>query len=146
MSFDTPLLITFIVYLMGILYLGVRGYRRTHDLGDYILGGRKLGPVVTALSAGASDMSGWLLLGLPGAIYLAGLSEIWIGVGLVIGAYYNWVFVAKPLRIHSQHANNSLTLPDYFENRFKDRSRVLRLLSAIVISVSYTHLTLPTKA
>ena len=112
---------------MGILYLGVRGYRRTHDLGDYILGGRKLGPVVTALSAGASDMSGWLLLGLPGAIYLAGLSEIWIGVGLVIGAYYNCVFVAKPLRIHSQHANNSLTLPDYFENRCKDRRRVLRL-------------------
>ena len=141
MSFDTPLLITFIVYLMGILYLGVRGYRRTHDLGDYILGGRKLGPVVTALSAGASDMSGWLLLGLPGAIYLAGLSEIWIGVGLVIGAYYNWVFVAKPLRIHSQHANNSLTLPDYFENRFKDRSRVLRLLSAIVILLFFTFYT-----
>ena len=74
MDFDTPLLITFIAYLLGILYLGVRGYRRTHDLGDYILGGRKLGPVVTALSAGASDMSGWLLLGLPGAIYLSGLS------------------------------------------------------------------------
>ena len=141
MDFDTPLLITFIAYLLGILYLGVRGYRRTHDLGDYILGGRKLGPVVTALSAGASDMSGWLLLGLPGAIYLAGLSEIWIGVGLVIGAYYNWVFVAKPLRIYSQHANNSLTLPDYFENRFNDQSRVLRLLSAVVILLFFTFYT-----
>ena len=141
MAFDTPLAATFVAYLLGILYLGLRGYRRTHSLGDYILGGRKLGPTVTALSAGASDMSGWLLLGLPGAIYLSGLSEIWIGVGLVIGAYCNWRFVAMRLRIHSQHAKNSLTLPDYFENRFKDTSRLLRLLSAVVILLFFTFYT-----
>jgi len=141
MNFDLPLLVTFIAYLLGILFLGIKAYRRTHDLGDYILGGRKLGSVVTALSVGASDMSGWLLLGLPGAIYLFGLSEVWIGVGLVIGAYCNWIFVARRLRVYSQHANNSLTLPDYFENRFNDRSRLLRLLSAAVILLFFTFYT-----
>ena len=138
MSFDTPLLVTFVAYLILILFLGIKAYRRTHSLDDYILGGRKLGPVVTALSVGASDMSGWLLLGLPGAIYLSGISEVWIGVGLVLGAYCNWVFVAKRLRIYSQHANNSLTLPDYFENRFNDTTRVLRLVSAFVILLFFT--------
>ncbi|MBL4571861.1 MAG: sodium/proline symporter PutP [Gammaproteobacteria bacterium] len=138
MSFDTPLLVTFVAYLILILFLGIKAYRRTHSLDDYILGGRKLGPIVTALSVGASDMSGWLLLGLPGAIYLSGISEVWIGVGLVLGAYCNWVFVAKRLRIYSQHANNSLTLPDYFENRFNDTTRVLRLVSAFVILLFFT--------
>ncbi|MDP6537368.1 MAG: sodium/proline symporter PutP [Gammaproteobacteria bacterium] len=141
MNFNLPLLVTFFAYLLGVLYLGIKAYRRTHDLGDYILGGRKLGSVVTALSVGASDMSGWLLLGLPGAIYLSGISEVWIGIGLVIGAYCNWIFVAKPLRVYSQHANNSLTLPDYFENRFNDRSRILRLLSAVVILLFFTFYT-----
>ena len=141
MSFDTPLLITFLVYLLLILCLGVKAYRRTHSLGDYILGGRKLGSVVTALSVGASDMSGWLLLGLPGAIYFGGISEVWIGIGLVIGAYFNWLLVAKPLRIYSQRANNSLTLPDYFENRFNDKSRVLRVISALVILLFFTFYT-----
>ena len=141
MSTNAPLLVTFIAYFLGILYLGTKAYRRTHSLGDYILGGRKLGSVVTALSVGASDMSGWLLLGLPGAIYLTGLSEIWIGIGLVIGAYCNWLFVARPLRVYSHHASNSLTLPDYFENRFNDRSRVLRLLSAVVILLFFTFYT-----
>jgi len=141
MSFDAPLLITFVAYLILILLLGVKAYRRTHNLDDYILGGRKLGSVVTALSVGASDMSGWLLLGLPGAIYLSGLSEIWIGIGLVLGAYCNWFFVSKRLRIYSQHANNSLTLPDYFENRFNDTTRVLRLVSALVILVFFTFYT-----
>lgn len=141
MAVSAPLLFTFIAYLLLILALGIKAYRRTHDLGDYLLGGRKLGAVVTALSVGASDMSGWLLLGLPGAIYLAGLSEIWIGIGLTIGAYLNWLFVAKPLRIFSQFANNSLTLPDYFENRFNDRSRVLRVVSALVILLFFTFYT-----
>ena len=141
MSFDAPLLVTFIAYLALVLFLGIRAFRRTHDLGDYILGGRKLGAVVTALSVGASDMSGWLLLGLPGAIYLSGISEVWIGVGLIIGAWCNWRFVARDLRVHSMHANNSLTLPDYFENRFHDHSRILRLLSALVILVFFTFYT-----
>ena len=141
MSFDAPLLVTFVAYLLLILFLGVKAYRRTHNLGDYILGGRKLGSVVTALSVGASDMSGWLLLGLPGAIYLSGISEIWIGIGLIIGAYLNWLFVARPLRIYSQEANNSLTLPDYFENRFNDDSRILRVISALVILIFFTFYT-----
>ena len=141
MSFDAPLLVTFVAYLILILFLGIKAYRRTHSLDDYILGGRKLGAVVTALSVGASDMSGWLLLGLPGAIYLSGLSEIWIGIGLVLGAYCNWLFVSKRLRIYSQHANNSLTLPDYFENRFNDTTRALRLVSAFVILLFFTFYT-----
>ena len=86
-------------------------------------------------------MSGWLLLGLPGAIYLGGISEVWIGIGLVIGAYCNWLLVAKPLRLYSQRANNSLTLPDYFENRFNDKSRVLRVISALVILLFFTFYT-----
>lgn len=141
MNYDAPLLITFCGYLLVILFLGIKAYRRTHDLGDYILGGRKLGAMVTALSVGASDMSGWLLLGLPGAIYLSGLSEIWIGIGLVIGAYCNWLIVARPLRVYSQHANNCLTLPDYFENRFGDSSKILRSLSASVILLFFTFYT-----
>lgn len=141
MGFDLPLLVTFVIYLLLILALGFKAYRRTHNLGDYILGGRKLGAVVTALSVGASDMSGWLLLGLPGAIYLSGISEIWIGVGLVIGAWCNWLFVAKPLRVYSLAASNSLTLPDYFENRFHDTTRVLRVLSAAVILLFFTFYT-----
>lgn len=141
MSFDAPLLVTFVAYLILILFLGIKAYRRTHSLDDYILGGRKLGSVVTALSVGASDMSGWLLLGLPGAIYLSGLSEIWIGIGLVLGAYCNWLFVSKRLRIYSQHASNSLTLPDYFENRFNDSTRILRLVSAFVILLFFTFYT-----
>lgn len=141
MNFDAPLLLSFLAYLALILFLGIKAYRRTHNLGDYLLGGRKLGSVVTALSVGASDMSGWLLLGLPGAIYLSGVSEIWIGIGLVIGAYLNWLFVSKRLRIYSQHASNSLTLPDYFENRFNDKTRILRLVSAFVILLFFTFYT-----
>ena len=141
MSFDAPLLLSFAAYLILILFLGIKAYRRTHSLGDYILGGRKLGSVVTALSVGASDMSGWLLLGLPGAIYLSGISEIWIGLGLVLGAYLNWLFISKRLRIYSQHASNSLTLPDYFENRFNDRTKILRLVSACVILLFFTFYT-----
>ncbi len=141
MSIDSPLFITFVVYLLLILFIGIKAYQRTQDLSDYILGGRKLGSVVTALSVGASDMSGWLLLGLPGAIYLSGLSEIWIGVGLVIGAYCNWLFVSRRLRVYSEHAKNSLTLPDYFENRFNDETKVLRVVSATVILLFFTFYT-----
>ncbi len=141
MNFASPLFITFSIYLLMILFLGIVAYRRTHNLDDYILGGRKLGSVVTALSVGASDMSGWLLLGLPGAIYLSGLSEIWIGVGLLIGAYCNWLFVSRRLRVYSEHARNSLTLPDYFENRFNDETKILRIVSAIVILLFFTFYT-----
>lgn len=138
MTINWPLLSVFIAYLLMIFVLGFIAFRRTHNLGDYILGGRSLGPLVTALSVGASDMSGWLLLGLPGAIYLSGLSEVWIGVGLVIGAWLNWLFVARPLRVYSHQANNSLTLPDFFANRFRDCGNLLRVASALVILLFFT--------
>ncbi|MEO7199777.1 MAG: sodium/proline symporter PutP, partial [Dokdonella sp.] len=110
---------------------------RTHNLSDYILGGRSLGSFVTALAAGASDMSGWLLMGLPGAVYLSGLSEGWIAIGLIIGAYLNWRFVAARLRLYTERTHNALTLPDYFTHRFEDKSRILRILSAVVILIFF---------
>lgn len=116
-------------------------YRRTTDLSDFVLGGRSLGPAVAALSAGASDMSGWLLLGLPGAIYVSGISEAWIAVGLSIGAYLNWQFVAKRLRVYTEVSNNAITIPDFLENRFKDSSRLLRVISALVILLFFTFYT-----
>ncbi len=130
---EFPLYASFFAYLLLIAVIGASAYARTHDIEDYILGGRKLGSIVTALSVGASDMSGWLLLGLPGAVYLAGVSEIWIGIGLVCGAYASWRMASRRLRLYSQHANNSLTLPDYLENRFADPTRLLRVLAAVVI-------------
>lgn len=133
-----PTLITFLVYLAGMLAVGVIFYRLTGDLSDYILGGRKLGGAVAALSAGASDMSGWLLLGLPGAMYSAGMNQIWIGIGLTVGAYLNWQFVARRLRRYTEHAGDAITLPDYLENRFADGSRVLRVCSALVILIFFT--------
>lgn len=130
-------LTTFCVYIAGMLLIGSIAYRSTHNLGDYLLGGRRLGAGVTALSAGASDMSGWLLLGLPGAIYVSGLQEAWIVVGLIVGAWFNWTYVARPLR-QATGEFDSLTLPDYFEIRFQDRSKMLRLVSAVVILLFFT--------
>ncbi|MCK6255250.1 sodium/proline symporter PutP [Fictibacillus sp. KIGAM418] len=129
------------IYMAGMLLIGWFAYRRTANLTDYMLGGRDLGPAVTALSAGASDMSGWLLMGLPGAMYVSGLSAGWIVVGLTAGAYLNWLFVAPRLRTYTEIANNSITIPDYFENRFKDTSRILRITSAIVILIFFTFYT-----
>ncbi|MFB4168580.1 sodium/proline symporter PutP [Virgibacillus sp. JSM 102003] len=134
-------LITFIVYLIGMLVIGIVMYRMTNDLSDYVLGGRSLGPGVAALSAGASDMSGWLLLGLPGAVYASGMGSAWIAVGLAIGAYLNWQFVAKRLRIYTEVSNDSITVPDFLENRFKDKSHVLRVISALVILLFFTFYT-----
>ncbi len=138
---STATLITFLVYLIGMLAIGIVMYRRTTDLSDFVLGGRSLGPAVAALSAGASDMSGWLLLGLPGAIYLSGISESWIAIGLAIGAYLNWQFIAKRLRVYTEVSNNAITIPDFLENRFKDTSRMLRLISALVILLFFTFYT-----
>ena len=126
-----------LLYLALILAVGLLAYRRTQSLDDYILGGRRLGPFVAALSAGASDMSGWLLMGLPGAIYLAGLNQIWIGIGLTIGAYFNWRLLAPRLRAATIELK-ALPLPDYLEARFEDRSRMLRIAAASVILVFFT--------
>ena len=138
MNVDTPLLITFIVYIVATTGIGFIAYRATRNLSDYILGGRRLGSFVTAMSAGASDMSGWLLMGLPGAVFLSGLSESWIAIGLVIGAWFNWLLVAGRLRVHTEYCGNAQTLPDYLTNRFEDTSKVLRILSALVILIFFT--------
>lgn len=137
MSSLNPTLITFMFYIVAMLVIGLLAYRATKDFSDYILGGRRLGSFVTALSAGASDMSGWLLMGLPGAIYLFGLSKMWIAVGLILGAWLNWLLVAGRLRVHTEVQNNALTLPDYFSNRFDDHKKVLRVISAVVILIFF---------
>lgn len=126
------------IYMVAMLIIGWYSYRKTSDLTDYMLGGRSLGPAVTALSAGAADMSGWLLMGLPGGIYVSGLADAWIAIGLTIGAYLNWLFVAPRLRTYTQVANDSITIPGYLENRFKDTTKLLRIVSGIVILIFFT--------
>ncbi len=138
MTTSTPMVVTFLVYIFGMILIGFIAWRSTKNFDDYILGGRRLGSLVTALSAGASDMSGWLLMGLPGAIFIAGISESWIAIGLTVGAWINWKLVAGRLRVHTEYNNNALTLPDYFTGRFEDNSRVLRIISAVVILVFFT--------
>ncbi|WP_134703447.1 sodium/proline symporter PutP [Ammoniphilus sp. YIM 78166] len=134
---DYQLLISIVIYMLGMLYIGYFAYKRTSNLSDYVLGGRTLGPAVTALSAGASDMSGWLLMGLPGAMFAQGLSASWIAIGLVIGAWANWIYVAPRLRVYSE-VTNSITIPSFLENRFGDGSNILRLISGLVILVFFT--------
>ena len=125
-----------------MLGIGVYSFRTsTDDVSGYVLGGRRLGPTVSALSAGASDMSGWMLLGLPGAIYASGMSSAWIAIGLTLGAYLNWQFVARRLRIYTEVASDSITVPDFLHNRFEDKTRLLRVLSAIVILVFFAFYT-----
>ena len=131
-------MVTFVAYSLMMLGIGAYFYRRTSSLSDYVLGGRRLSAPVAALSSGASDMSGWLLLGLPGALYASGLHNVWISVGLTIGALLNWIFVAPRLRVFTELTKDSITIPDYLENRFNDRSRLLRVLSASVILISFT--------
>ncbi len=128
---------TFFVYLAGMLAIGIIAYYRTSDLSDYLLGGRKLNGFTTALSAGASDMSGWLLLGLPGYAYVAGYEAGWIALGLLIGTYINWKFIAGRLRIFTATLGDSITLSEYFENRFNDQTRILRIVTAIFILVFF---------
>jgi sodium/proline symporter len=115
------------------LGIGIVAWTRTNDLSDYILGGRKLGYWTTALSAGASDMSAWLLLGLPGYAYVAGYEAIWIAVGLMLGTSLNWFLVAPGLRRQSEAMGNALTIPEFFENRFEDKTHTIRTISAIFI-------------
>lgn len=126
--------IIFGVFLIIMVLIGFKFYNSTNDLSDYFLGGRKLNSWVTAMSAQASDMSGWLLIGLPGTAYIIyrGTSEaIWTAIGLMLGTYLNWLFVAKRLRQYTEVSKNSLTLPDFFENRFRDTKHVLRIVSAV---------------
>ncbi|MGV8843396.1 MAG: sodium/proline symporter PutP [Pseudomonas sp.] len=128
---------TFLVYLILMLGLGIVAYRRTKNLSDYILGGRSIGPTTAALSAGASDMSGWLLLGLPGYALVAGFEASWIAIGLLTGTWLNWLLVARRLRVYSHAAKDSVTMPAYFSHRFNDKSHALRVISAVIILVFF---------
>jgi sodium/proline symporter len=133
----TATLVTFITYFVLLLGIGLYFYRRSVSIEDYLLGGRRMGAWVTALSAQASDMSGWLLMALPGAIYLAGIGNIWIAIGLFIGTVLNWVVISGRLRIYTQKTN-SITLPCFFEERFADPTGLLRIVSAIIILIFFT--------
>lgn len=135
---NIPIIITFIAYSLLMLWIGFYFYKKNEDTKDYFLGNRSLGPVVSALSAGASDMSGWLLMGLPGALYVGGLVNSNIAIGLTIGATLNWLIVAKRLRIYTGKFNNCITIPDYFELRFGDSSHILRVICAAVILLFFT--------
>ncbi|WP_243459487.1 sodium/proline symporter PutP [Metabacillus bambusae] len=141
MDINIAQLTSIIIYLIGMGAIGIVATKMTSNLNDYVLGGRRLSAGVAALSAGASDMSGWLMLGLPGAMYVSGMGGMWIAIGLSIGAYLNWQFVAKPFRVYTEVANDSITVPDYFENRFHDKSKLLRVVSAVVILVFFTFYT-----
>ena len=135
---DWTVLGSFIGYLALMLWFGFFFSKRQESLGDYYLGGRKMNKWVVALSAQASDMSGWLLMGLPGAVFVAGFSEAWIGIGLGIGTYLNWKIVAHRLRRYSQACGDSITIPDFINNRFHDRTGIARILAALIILVFFT--------
>lgn len=136
---ETGTLITLTLYFVGMLAIGLYAWKKsTSDIEGYMLGGRQLSPAVAALSAGASDMSGWLLLGLPGAMYASGLIEAWIGIGLFVGALLNWIIVAPRLRQQTENLGNSLTIPQFLGRRFPDKALLLRSISAIVIVLFFT--------
>ena len=139
MSDTTFRTIAIVLYFIGMLAIGWFAYRKTrNNLDEYMLAGRGLRPGVAALSAGASDMSGWLLMGLPGAIYVSGLIEAWIAVGLTVGAWINWKIVAPRLRAFTEKAGDSITIPSFFEQRLKDRTRLLRIVCGVIILVFFT--------
>lgn len=137
---DAMTILAFVIYFIALIIIGVHFWKvKDRDsMEDYILGGRSFGPYVSAMSAQASDMSGWLLMGLPGSIVLAGLGQAWIGIGLLIGSYTSWLFVAKRLRKHSVISKNSLTMPEFFSNRFADHKGYLRIVCAVVILFFFT--------
>ncbi len=137
-NINTPIAIMFVSYAALMLFIGFYFYRQNKSTEDYFLGGRSMGPVVSALSAGASDMSGWLLMGLPGALYVSGFIDSYIAIGLTIGATLNWIFISKRLRIYTSVVANSLTIPDYFETRFSDDKHILRVICAVVILIFFT--------
>ncbi|MFW9168324.1 sodium/proline symporter PutP [Corynebacterium striatum] len=138
MQDSTWYVVAMIIYLLAMAAIGFWSYKQTDQYDDYVLGGRGLHPFVAALSAGASDMSGWLLMGLPGALFLTGMSELWMAIGLLVGAWANWKWVAPRLRSYSEIAGNSITVPSFFENRLHDKSRLLHVLSAAIIIFFFT--------
>nr|WP_295216862.1 sodium/proline symporter PutP [Ruminococcus sp.] len=132
------ILITIVAYLIMMVAIGVFCSKKNNNVGDFYLGGRKLGPLVTAMSAEASDMSSWLLMGLPGVAYLSGIADAgWTAIGLAIGTYLNWLIVAKRLRIYSHTCRNSITIPDFFSNRYRDDRHILMGIAAVIILVFF---------
>ena len=131
------IMIAIAIYLLIMIFIGASFMKKNKNSEDYFLGGRSLNGFVAALSAGASDMSGWMLMGLPGSIYALGTGQVWIGIGLALGTIANWVFVAGPLRKYTIKANNSLTLPEFFVNRYRDEKKVLLGLSSAVIVIFF---------
>lgn len=138
MSETTYQAIAMIVYFVGMLAIGGWAYGRNNDLDDYMLADRGLNPWVAALSAGASDMSGWLLMGLPGALYVGGVVESWIAIGLTLGAWLNWTYVAPRLRTYTEVASNSITIPSFLDNRLHDQRHLLRWASGLIILIYFT--------
>ena len=138
MDQHTWFIIALVIYLLLMVYIGWTGWKKTAEYDEYMIGGRGLHPFVAALSAGASDMSGWLLMGLPGAIYLSGLNQTWIAIGLVAGAWLNWKFTAPRLRSYTKIARNSITVPSFLENRLHDTSKVLRVAAGLIILLFFT--------
>ena len=134
------ILIAMVIYMTVVIAIGlVYAKKANQNSENYFLGGRSLGPWVTALSAEASDMSGWLLMGLPGVAYWCGLADAsWTAIGLAIGTYLNWLVVSKRLRRYSVRANNSITLPDFFSNRFREKKKVIMSLAALFILIFFT--------
>lgn len=130
-------LIAFACYLMVMIVIGALFMKKNKTTEDYFLGGRKIGGWVAALSAQASDMSGWLLMGLPGSIYMLGTGQVWTAIGLLIGTACNWMFVASRLRRYTIRANNALTFPAYLENRFHDEKKRMLLISSIVVVIFF---------
>lgn len=126
-----PELVTFVVYFIFLMGVGFYFYQKTVNLEDYLPGGRTMGTWVTALSAHASEMSGWLLMGLPGAVFLFGINQSWIAIGLFIGTGINWILVAPRLRLHTEYSG-SITLPSFLENRFRDPTGRIRIISSII--------------
>ena len=137
MTHDLTIINTFVLYIGIMMAIGVYYYRRTRNMSDYFLGNRKLGAWVTSLSAEASDMSGWMLMGVPGFAYLAGLNAGWIAVGIAIGTWANWHFVAARLRKYTELADNALTLPEFLQNRYHDTTNLLRIVPAIFILIFF---------
>ena len=132
------IIVAMVAYLLGMLTIGFLSSRKNETVGDFYLGGRQLGPFVTAMSAEASDMSSWLLMGLPGLAYLSGVAEpVWTALGLAVGTYINWLIVAKRLRRYSLAAGNAITIPQFFSNRFGDKKKILTLIAALVIVIFF---------
>lgn len=132
-----PVILAFVCYLLFMIGIGMYFYGKNRTTDEYFLGGRRLGSWVVSMSAQASDMSGWLLMGLPGAAYLSGISAGWIAIGLAVGTYLNWLFVAKRLRQYTKVAGDAITLPQFFKNRFRDRSGTISVVAAVFILVFF---------